>query len=529
MNKKNNNTTEEQLPEDFNAASWFVDRHIESGRADKTVFIDDNGSYSYQQLSLYCNQAANTLIKTGLRQESRIAMAVFDSIEYPSIFWGAIKAGLVPVCLNTLLTTEHYQYILGSCRASVLIVSEALLDNFQPIINDLPNLEIVYVIGDNTQEHVSWHKANADSAGEFDVVNTKADDIAFWLYSSGSTGAPKGVLHRHSSAYWVAHHYGKQVLQFAEDDIIFSAAKLFFAYGLGNANFMPLAVGATAILMAERPTPQSVMKILHKHQPTLFAGVPTLYAAMLSDPANNSDKGSSSLRLAISAGEALPPDLGYDWEKKFKTPVLDGVGSTEMLHIFLSNREADNHYGTSGTMVDGYDGKLIDENGNTVPVNTLGELLVRGKTASSGYWNQYQKTLSTFVGSWTHTGDKYYLDEEGRYHYCGRTDDMFKSGGNWVSPFEVESTLISHEAVLEAAVVSFKDDSGNEKPMAYITLNDQQPGSSELVSELQEYVKQRTELWKYPRRIQFCDELPKTATGKIQRFALREEPVSDFD
>jgi len=331
------------------------------------------------------------------------------------------------------------------------------------------------------------------------------------------------VLHRHSSAYWVAYHYGKQILQFREDDVIFSAAKLFFAYGLGNSNFMPLAVGATAILMAERPTPESVMRILHQHQPTLYCGVPTLYAAMLAAPENNMASGSSKLRLAISAGEALPPNLGKSWEKTFNSPLLDGVGSTEMLHIFLSNSVDDNCYGTSGTMVEGYEGKLIDEQGNEVPANTLGELVVKGKTAASGYWNQYQKTLSTFVGSWTHTGDKYYQDDKGKYHYCGRTDDMFKSGGNWVSPFEVESALISHKEVLEAAVISFKDNSDNKKPLAYVILNDQQQGSDELIVELQKHVKQQLELWKYPRRIIFCDELPKTATGKIQRFALRAE------
>ncbi len=518
-----NITPDKQLPEEFNAASWFVDRHLQEGRSGKIAFIDDKGSYSYEQLSNNCNQAANTFVATGLQQESRVAIALLDSIEYPSIFWGAIKAGMVPVCLNTLLTTEHYRYILGNCRATVLIVSEELLENFQPVIQNLPNLETIYVIGDNQHDYISWHSEVTKAATAFTAVVTKADDIAFWLYSSGSTGEPKGVLHRHSSAYWVARDYGNQVLQFSENDIVFSAAKLFFAYGLGNSNFMPLAVGATAILMAERPTPEAVMNILLQHQPTLYFGVPTLYAAMLADPGNSQETGSAALRLAISAGEALPPELGNSWEEKFKTPLLDGVGSTEMLHIFLSNNADSNCYGTSGIMVDGYEGKLIDENGNKVAVNTLGELLVKGKTASSGYWNQYQKTITTFVGCWTHTGDKYYLDEEGYYHYCGRTDDMFKSGGNWVSPFEVESALISHPKVLEAAVVSFKDNSNNEKPMAFIILNNINEASNELALELKEHVKQQIELWKYPRDIIFCKDLPKTATGKIQRFALRNK------
>jgi benzoate-CoA ligase family protein len=512
----------DEVPAEFNAATYFVDRHLKENRGDKIAFIDDRGSYRYAELAEQVNRAANVLKNIGLRQEARIAMAVLDCIEFPAVFWGAIKAGVIPMCLNTLLTTEHYRYILGHGRAQVLVVSEPLLANFLPIIEELPTLETIIVVGENGQGNPLLGELMASTASTFQAVTTSRDDVAFWLNSSGSTGNPKGVKHRQASPYWGSKLYGRQILGIREDDLVFSAAKLFFAYGMGNANFFPLDVGATAILMAERPTPQSVMRILNEYNPTIFCGVPTLYAALLADKNNRPETGSDHLRICISAGEALPAEVGTGWRQRFGVDILDGVGSTEMLHIFLSNKPGDVRYGTSGNIVPGYTGKLVDGNGEPVEQGRLGELVVNGPTAADGYWNERAKSISTFVGPWTYTGDKYTQDEQGYYHYCGRSDDMFKSGGNWVSPFEVESALITHDKVLEAAVVPFEDEHGNQKPKAFVILQQEASPSGQLADELKEYVKNSIENWKYPRWIEFTSELPKTATGKIQRYKLRQ-------
>lgn len=512
----------DEIPPSFNAASYFVDRHLEQGRGGKTAFIDDLGEYSYAELARRVNRCANMLKALGLRQESRIALVMLDTIDYPAMFWGAIKAGIVPVCINTLLTTDNYRNILGNGRAQVLVVGELLLPAFLSMLGELPNLEKVIVVGSDGQGHALLDDLLATASGEFQAAATSRDDVAFWLNSSGSTGNPKGVRHRHSSPYWAAKLYGRQVLGMREDDVVFSAAKLFFAYGIGNANFFPLLVGATSVLMAERPTPDSVMGVLSRHRPTIFGGVPTLYAALLADKNNNRDAGSDRLRMCISAGEALPEDIGNTWKQRFGVDILDGVGSTEMLHIFLSNRPNDVRYGTSGKMVPGYEGRLVDDKGETVPQGELGELLVNGPSAADGYWNEREKTIKTFVGAWTYTGDKYTQDAEGYYHYCGRSDDMFKSGGNWVSPFEVESALIAHDKVLEAAVVPREDEHGNLKPQAFVVLQQGVDAGESLREELQSFIRNSIELWKYPRWIEFRDELPKTATGKIQRFKLRQ-------
>jgi 4-hydroxybenzoate-CoA ligase len=354
------------------------------------------------------------------------------------------------------------------------------------------------------------------------ALETSPDHCAFWLYSSGSTGRPKGVKHVHSSLKATADTYGAQVLGVREDDIVFSAAKLFFAYGLGNAMTFPMSVGASAALCRIRPTPDKVLEVMAATRPTVFCGVPTLYASLVAALGDRLPAGFDRLRRCISAGEALPAEIGRRWRELTGVDILDGVGSTEMLHIFLSNVPDDVAYGTSGFAVPGYELRLVDEIGKDVGDGEIGELLVKGASASDGYWNQREKSRSTFEGHWTRTGDKYHRRTDGRYVYCGRTDDMFKVSGLWVSPFEVEQAIVSHPAVLEAAVVPAVDENGLEKPKAYVVLK-KSVDHAQFSAALKEHVQEKVGKWKYPRWIEIVDELPKTATGKIQRFKLREK------
>jgi len=512
------------IPRDYNAAVDFIDRNVAEGRGAKVALHDDAGSYSHADLLDRVNRAGNALLALGLEPEARVAMALLDTIDFPATFWGAIKAGLVPIPLNTLLTPGDYAYMLRDSRARALVASDALLDKLLPAAKDQPHLKHIVVSGAEDHGHQRLGDLMGKASGSLVAAATTADDVAFWLYSSGSTGAPKGAMHLQSDLVQTAALWGRGVLGITADDVSYSAAKLFFAYGLGNAMTLPLHLGGTAAITAARPTPDSVMAMLKKHRPTLFYGVPTLFGAILADPANTRDKGSDRLRLCISAGEALPEDVGKRWKERFGVDILDGIGSTEMLHIFLANRPGEVRYGTTGKAVPGYDLKLVDEKGEPVAPGEIGELVVNGPSAAIGYWNQRGKSTHTFRGPWTYTGDKYRADAEGFYHYCGRSDDMMKVSGNWVSPFEVEATLIAHPQVLEAAVVGQDDDQGLLKPKAFVVLKPEAAKADRdtLTGELQTFVKSRLAPYKYPRWIEYVDALPKTATGKIQRFKLRQ-------
>lgn len=513
---------EGQMKENHNAAVWFVDRHVQEGRASKVAFREADGkqrSLTYGALSEASARFAGALLASGVRREERIAMIVRDQIEFPVIFWGALKAGAVPVPLNTLLSAPVYEGILDDSRASILIVSAELWEVAAPAIAENRFLRAVIVI-DAAPEGTTSYEAFMAGAEPAETALAEADELAFWLYSSGSTGLPKGVRHIHSSLRATAETFGNQVLGIREADIVHSVAKMFFAYGLGNAMSFPMSVGATTVLFGGRPTPDAVFALLKTEKPTIFCGVPTLFAALVAAREAKGGALASDLRICTSAGEALPREIGEGWKKLTGVDIVDGVGSTEMLHIFLSNRPGDVVYGTSGIAVPGYEVRLVDEHDEAVKPGEIGELLVRGPSAAEGYWNRRQKSLSTFQGFWTRTGDKYEQTPEGRFIYCGRTDDMFKVSGIWVSPFEVEQALIENPGVLEAAVVPWEDDQGLEKPKAYVVLKEGQTPQS--VGDLKELVKARIGMWKYPRWVEFVDELPKTATGKIQRFKLRK-------
>jgi 4-hydroxybenzoate-CoA ligase len=506
-----------------NAALHFVDRHLNTKIADKPAYVEADGrkrQITYKEISVQSSKMADLYERHSIGREDRAALLLLDAIEFPVIFWGSLKAGVVPIPLNTLLGSEVYDTILRDSRAKVLFVSKPLLAVVEPILATNPFLKSVFVVGDETTEHLSFEREIMQCDAS-DVVEVIPDEVAFWLYSSGSTGQPKGVRHVHSSLQFTADTYGEKVLGIKESDIVYSAAKFFFAYGLGNALTFPMSVGATTILLSGRPTPDGVIEILNTHKPSIFCGVPTLYGAIVAYVESGKGSIEADLRRCISAGEALPSQIGKKWQEATNCEILDGVGSTEMLHIFLSNQSGDVAYGTSGVAVPGYSLRLIDEKGNEVGVGEVGALLVKGGSSPLDYWNQLEKSKSTFEGHWTHTGDKYERREDGRLVYCGRTDDMFKVSGIWVSPFEVEQSLISYESVLEAAVVSERDEDDLEKPKAFIVLKE---GVSvdDIEQKLKDHVKAQIGKWKYPRSIAFVSELPKTATGKIQRFKLRD-------
>jgi benzoate-CoA ligase len=508
------------IPRAYNAAHDLIERNLEAGRANKTVYIDDAGRYTYGELAQRVNRAANALIGLGMQMEQRVMVALLDGIDFPSVFLGAIKAGIVPVATNTLLTSADYRFMLEDSRARVLVVSEQLLDTFRPVLERSPFLQQVIVSGKDGHGFLHLQQLMREASDRCVTAPTTCDDVCFWLYSSGSTGTPKGTLHIHSSLIQTAELYARPILGIRENDVVFSAAKLFFAYGLGNALTFPLAVGASAILMAERPTPAAVFKRLDALQPTIFYGVPTLYGAMLASselPA----KERVALRLCTSAGEALPAELGRRWNEHFGVEILDGIGSTEMLHIFLSNRPGEVRYGTTGKPVPGYDIRLLNDQGQDAGPNELGDLHINGPTSAIGYWNNREKTLATFAGPWTRAGDKYSVDEHDYHTYGGRSDDMLKVSGMYVSPFEVEAALVTHAAVLEAAVIGSEDEQALVKPKAFVVLKPGNSGDAALADQLKQHVKDRLAPYKYPRWIEFVAELPKTATGKIQRFKLR--------
>ena len=504
--------TDRQRPESafasYNAAVDLLAANLAT-RADKIAVIDDDGAYTYAEVARRVDRCGAAMLDRGAVAGDRVVLCLLDGVDLVACFLGAIRIGLTPIPLNTLLTADDYGYILNDSGATMTIVSPSLRDRLRDGARAAgwPGL----VAGPDDLRDASPAQTHW----------TSPDTPAFWLYSSGSTGRPKGVIHRHGSLRDTADLFGGPVLGICADDVVYSAAKLFFAYGLGNGLTFPFAVGATVVLHAGRATPEAVWDILARRGVTVFGGVPTLYAAMLSADAPTRDA-LPALRLCVSAGEPLPQDIGARWTARTGTEIIDGVGSTEMLHVFVSNRPGAVRYGTSGVAVAGYELKLLDETGVGAASGVLGELYVRGPSAALGYWNQPEKTAHAFVDGWVRTGDQYRRDDAGDYVFCGRADDMLKVSGIWVSPAEVESVLITHPAVLEAAVVGAPDADGLIKVKAYVVLRADAAPSPAMVADLRAFAKTRLTPHKYPRDIAFVAALPKTATGKIRRHVLRE-------
>src|SRR5258707_1000301 len=517
------------VPEQFNVASAFLDRNLQEGRASQTAIYAQDQPFAYAWIAELANRVGNGLLDLGVEQEQRVALLLLDSPEFAASFFGGIKIGAVPVPINTALRPADYVYILNDSRAKVLLIHAEIWPTVQGVLAQLRYVRHVVVVGLGEAESATLHdfaRWTDRAPAHLEAAETSKDDSAFWLYSSGSTGFPKGCVHLQHDMVYSTECYARSILNIQQSDITFSAAKLYFAYGLGNNLYFPFSAGASAVYYPGRPLAEDMFKVVQQYRPTIFFGVPTLYASMLALPEPEKRFDFSSLRVCVSAGESLPGEILRRWQEKFHVDILDGIGSTEILHIFISNRPDEIRPGSTGKLVPGYQALITDEQGHAVTQGEIGNLLIRGDSIAAQYWNKHEKTKETLNGHWIHTGDKYYQDADGYFWYAGRSDDMLKVSGQWVSPVEVEGVLIAHPAVLEVAVVGDMDADQLVKPRAYIILNQGYEPSEALANELKAFVKDRLVPFKYPRWIEFVSELPKTATGKIQRFKLRESTAS---
>ena len=514
------------LPGEFNAAAYFIDRNLEQGRAEKIAIECDEARLTYGQLHDRVNRVGNALRKLGVRMEERVLLLLLDTPEFAASFFGAIRIGAVPVPVNTLLKSADYQYMLNDSRARVAIVSDSLYPEVRSIPKaGLRYLEHIIVVGQEAPPgSMNFAELVEQHSSQLDPELTTKDDAAFWLYSSGSTGFPKACIHLQHDMVICAERYAKGILGATEHDRFFSVAKLFFAYGLGNGLYFPLAVGGTSILRSGPPKPQNLFQCIERYRPTLFFSVPSNFAALLAyHQREGGDFDLSSVRYAISAGEALPAAIFHRFKERFGVEILDGIGSTEILHMFIANRPGAIRPGSSGQVIPGYEAKILDESDQPVERGEIGNLLVKADSTCAAYWNQHERTKDTIEGHWIRTGDKYFQDADGYFWYAGRSDDMLKCSGIWVSPVEIETVLIEHSAVQEAAVIGKKDEDELLKPVACVVLKDGATGTPELARELEEFVVSRLPVFKRPRWIHFVAEIPKTATGKLQRYKLRQQ------
>lgn len=510
----------------YNTSTKFIDEKVYVGLGEKTAIYYGSQQVTYRALQISVNKTGNVLKQLGVETENRVLLVCHDSPEFISSFYGAIKIGAVPIPVNTMMKPKDYEYYLNKSRAKVLIIHEAIWEQIQMFRSYYLYLQHIIVISEDREksfekEHSFWELTQLAS-DQLDMCYTCEDDAAFWLFSSGSTGEAKGVVHLQHDMEYAFNTYARQVLQITEDDICFSASKLFFAYGLGGGMYFPLGAGASTVLLSERPFPEKVFEVIETYKPTIFFGVPTLYGSMMDYAERSSRKFDlSSLRICTSAGEALPEAFSRRWKELYNLDILDGIGSTEALHIYISNRIGDVKPGTSGKVVPGYEAKIVDEQGFEVPPNVIGDLVIKGDSLTPGYWNLHELNKMKIKGDWFYTGDKYSQDEEGYFKYSGRADDMLKIGGIWVSPIEVENCLLDHPAVLEIAVVGEEKENGLTLLKAYIVLKNGYDPCEKLTGELQAYAKSKLANYKAPRVIEYLDELPKTSSGKIQRFRLR--------
>jgi benzoate-CoA ligase len=509
----------------YNAASKFVDEKVESGLHDKVAIYYKEQTVTYKQLQEKMNQFGNALRQLGVEMEHRVLLVCHDRPEFFYSFFGAIKMGAVPIPVNTMMAPLDYEYFLNNSRARAVVIQDEVWNKISHLRDRFLYLKHVIVISESATTDSSVYDYHCLVSGQptsLEPAHTETNDEAFWLYSSGSTGNPKGVIHLQHDMECAYNSFAKQVLAMNEHDVTFSASKLYFAYGMGNGMYFPLGAGGSTVLLEEKPTPENIYETIEKYRPTLFFGVATLYGALI-DYAERAERqyDLSSLRLCVSAGEALPAPFIRKWKNLYNLEILDGIGSTEALHIYISNFPGDIREGSSGKVVPGYEAKVVNEVGVRVPPNEIGELLIKGDSITHGYWGLHEENKRKLLGEWLSTGDKYLMDDEGYFWYCGRSDDMIKVGGIWVSPIELENTMLRHEAVLEVAVVGVKQENDLEVPKAYVVLKDGYTPDEELKSELQSLLKQELAPYKYPRVFEFVKELPKTATGKIQRFKLR--------
>ena len=512
------------VPDKFNVASYFVDRHVLEGKGDNLAIECGDQRVNYRELLAWVNRVGNMLQGLGVRIEERVAILLPDSPEFLYTFFGAIKIGAIAVPFNTYLQSSDYEFLLHDTRARVLLVHTTLF----PLVSVIPRerllyLEKIVVVGEQGSGYLSFTDLTKLSSWELSSAQTSKDDAAFWLYSSGSTGTSKACVHLHHDMVVCSELYAKAIIGINERDRCYSVARLFFAYGLGNAGYFPLSCGATTILDPQRPTASGVYANVERYRPTLFFSVPSNYAALLAHyRTNGRDFDFSNVRHAISAGESLPAALFDRFKERFGVEILDALGSTETLQMVIANRPGEVRPGSSGKIIPGYEARLLDDAGHDVAQGEIGALLIKGDSTCAGYWNRHEKTKDTFEGHWFRTGDKYYQDEDGYFWYAGRTDDLFKVNGRWLSPVEVESALIAHPAVQEAAVIAREDDNRLTKPAAYVVIKPDLLPDEQMVRTLQDWVTQKLGAYKRPRWIKFLPELPKTATGKLQRFKLRE-------